>query len=89
MFLLVKWYKPEVYEKCQNIHIRSFIVIMMNNLKKIPGYYKKGEIIKVYYLLIDYKGEHLYTEKCYKTLEIDYIFHTSPETICWTCKSIT
>lgn len=55
---------------------------MMNNLKKMPGYYKKGEIIKVYYLLIDYKGEHLYTEKCYKTLEIDYIFHTSPETIC-------
>lgn len=37
---------------------------------------KKEEIIKENYLLIVYKGGHLYTEECYTTLEKGYIIHT-------------
>jgi hypothetical protein len=36
---------------------------------------KRG-IFKENCLLIVYKGGHLYTEKCYTTLEIDYKIHT-------------
>jgi hypothetical protein len=35
MFLLVKCFKFEVYGKCQNISIQSFIKIMLDNLKEI------------------------------------------------------
>jgi hypothetical protein len=49
---------------------------MIDNLKRDPGIIQKGEIIKENYLSIVYKGGHLYTEKCYTTLEIDYKIHT-------------
>jgi hypothetical protein len=38
---------------------------------------QKEEIIKENYLLIVYKGGHLYTEKYYITLEKVYIIHIS------------
>jgi len=41
MFLLVNWYKFEVYERCQNISIQSFIKIMPDNLKRDPGIIQK------------------------------------------------
>jgi hypothetical protein len=54
MFLLVKLYKFEVYEKCQNISIQSFIKIMLDNLVEIQVQYKKGKLLKkiIYQLFI-------------------------------------
>jgi hypothetical protein len=54
MFLLVKLYKFEVYEKCQNISIQSFIKIMMDSHKEIQVQHKKGKSLKkiIYQLFI-------------------------------------
>jgi hypothetical protein len=61
------------------INVKIFTFSVLSKLCRItlknPRIRQKEEII---YTIV-YKGGHLYTEKCYTTLEIDCKIHTFPK----------